>query len=155
MNEKCWCGAVAETRYTPPDYMELVCTGSTFHDPLDVAPTEPIRVLYLSGPMSGYPDCNYPEFNRVAAELEDAGFAVHNPASEAVGASYRSIVGDDIKRLIDCDGVALLTGWQRSRGAVVERQVATLLQKPVHMYWEWIDLALQADSSVHQHGLPR
>lgn len=155
MTEKCWCGAPVATKFTEPDYIEPVCTGSRFHDPLDAAPTEPIRTLYLSGPMSGYEDCNYPEFNRVAAILREAGFTVHNPAEEAVGASYRSIVGDDIKRLIDCDAVALLPGWHASRGAKVEAQVAVLLQKPVRRWEGWHHIATQTQINVARDGVPR
>lgn len=36
--------------------------------------------IYLAGPMSGLPDLNYPEFNRVTALLEGVGLKVRNPA---------------------------------------------------------------------------
>ena len=38
--------------------------------------------IYLSGPMTGIPDLNRPEFNRVAALLRKRGHHVFNPAEQ-------------------------------------------------------------------------
>lgn len=36
--------------------------------------------IYLSGPMTGLPDYNYPAFNAEAARLRALGYTVENPA---------------------------------------------------------------------------
>lgn len=40
----------------------------------------PHPLLYLAGPMTGYPEFNFPTFNRTAAEMRALGFAIFNPA---------------------------------------------------------------------------
>ena len=116
----------------------IVCDDSPHHDPTDVAPAAPARVLYVSGPMSGLPDCNYPEFNRVAALLEDAGYTAVNPATNNTGASYRAILRGDIEMLLDCEGIALLPGWENSRGAELETHIGRVLQMDIRPYTDWL-----------------
>ncbi len=38
------------------------------------------KTIYISGPMSGLPECNYPAFNAAAAHLRALGYSVENPA---------------------------------------------------------------------------
>jgi hypothetical protein len=130
---KCWCGAAI---------FYDGCTASEYHDPYDIAPTELPRKLYLSGPMSGYTDCNYPAFNSAAANLRSLGYMIVNPAENATGRSYRAILAEDIRELTHCEGVALLDHWWLSTGARLEVQVAGVLQMPVMPIADWINRAL-------------
>ena len=108
----------------------------TGHDQLPVAPAActPVR-LYLCGPMTGLPESNYPAFNRAAAELRAMGYDVRNPAElEAPLAWARRRVVESVSRgdwmrealalMLQCDSLCLLPGWEESRGARLERDVA-------------------------------
>lgn len=83
--------------------------------------------VYIAGPMSGYDDYNYPAFNKSAALLRANGFEVFNPAESFGGdttlprGAYARV---DIQAVLDSEGIVLLDGWDRSRGAVTEMRVA-------------------------------
>lgn len=89
-------------------------------------------IIYLSGPMSGLPDLNYPEFHRVAKELNERGFEVLSPADIVLPKELLDLIGDDkeelwneymkraIPMLMQCNTIAMLKGWQKSRGARIE-----------------------------------
>ncbi|HHW2788208.1 TPA: DUF4406 domain-containing protein [Pseudomonas aeruginosa] len=85
--------------------------------------------VYLSGPMTGIPDFNYPAFNAEEKRIRALGYFVENPAVNMVyrGAPWQTFMRDGIKRLMDCDILALLPGWERSRGANIERNLAITL----------------------------
>lgn len=82
--------------------------------------------IYLAGPMSGYPELNFPAFHAEAARLRGHGFHVINPAEINADpmAEWLDCMRADIKQLVDCAGIALLDGWERSRGACVEHTLA-------------------------------
>lgn len=83
------------------------------------------RWVYLSGPMTGLPELNFPAFHEAAARLRGQGLTVVNPAEINPGAdkSWHACMRADIKALCDCDAIALLPGWQRSDGAHLELHV--------------------------------
>ncbi|AOK00370.1 DUF4406 domain-containing protein [Burkholderia vietnamiensis] len=99
--------------------------------------------LYLAGPMSGYPELNFPAFNAEASRLRGLGFQIVNPAeiNANSGADWLSCMRADIKQLVDCDGIALLPGWERSRGANVEHVVARGLGLRVYQAHHVVGLA--------------
>lgn len=82
--------------------------------------------IYLSGPMSGLPDYNYPAFNTEAARLRALGYAVENPAENPLPANapWDLCMRAAIRQMLACDAVAFLPGWQHSRGANVEIELA-------------------------------
>jgi len=85
--------------------------------------------VYLSGPMSGMPEFNFPLFNVEAAELRRLGYAVVNPVDINPDHStpWSACLREDLRALLDCDAVAVLPGWEKSRGATLEVFVATQL----------------------------
>lgn len=85
--------------------------------------------LYLAGPMTGIPLLNFPAFHAAAARLRGLGFQVVNPAEINADPTegWASCMRKDIAQLVTCDGVALLPGWRRSRGARLERRLALVL----------------------------
>lgn len=89
--------------------------------------------VYLSGPMTGYPDHNFPAFNDAEQRLVQARYVVLNPARH--GADPESTWADylrrDLRDVLDADLVAVLPDWQASRGAVLEVHVAHQLGTPV------------------------
>jgi hypothetical protein len=81
--------------------------------------------VYLSGPMTGLPDLNFPAFQAAAARLRAEGLQVVNPAEiGAAGMSWEACMRADIKALCDCDAIVLLPGWEASKGAHLELHLA-------------------------------
>ncbi len=98
--------------------------------------------LYLSGPMSGIENFNYPAFHAKAAQLREAGFDVVNPAEITTDttASWEDCLRQDIAELVTCTGIHLLPGWENSKGAKLELYIATALGMTVthdeqHIGW--------------------
>ncbi len=82
--------------------------------------------VYISGPMSGLPELNFPAFHAAAAVLRAKGLDVVNPAeinAEHPG-QWESCMKADIKALCDCDALVMLPGWERSKGAHLEVHLA-------------------------------
>lgn len=90
--------------------------------------------LYLSGPMSGIPEWNFPEFNRIAKLLRSHGYDIVNPAENVhnVGKEWHECLRYDIVQLVGCDGIALMAGWHKSRGARLEFEIAERLGMVIH-----------------------
>ena|ERR1700733_2657257 len=84
---------------------------------------------YLSGPMSGLPELNIPAFTKAAKDLRAKGFAVLNPAemNSAKELEWHEYLRADLRLLVECDTIALLPNWDRSRGATLELAVAIKL----------------------------
>lgn len=82
--------------------------------------------IYLSGPMAGLPDLNFPAFHAEAARLRSMGFDVVNPAEINPGGnkSWEECLRADIKALCDCDTIALMPGWEASKGSHLEAHIA-------------------------------
>ena len=81
--------------------------------------------IYLSGPMTGLPNLNFPAFNAEAARLRGLGFEVINPAELNEGVEdWEECLRQDLIALLNCDTVAILPGWQESKGAHLEMHVA-------------------------------
>lgn len=77
--------------------------------------------LYLSGPMSGRPEHNFPLFHKQAAFLRANGFAVINPAEmNAENKTWSEYLIADLSLMFHCDTIALLPEWETSKGARLE-----------------------------------
>lgn len=91
--------------------------------------------LYLAGPMSGLPENNHPEFRAQTEYLRSHGFEVVNPAEldEAVGSHlpWEWYMRRDIELLVGCEGMAVLQGWSKSRGATLEVTIGRALSMPI------------------------
>lgn len=88
--------------------------------------------IYISGPMSGIPELNYPAFNHAAENLRERGYEVVNPAGlpspKPVGENtWEEFMRADLAVLLNCDMIYMLRGWGVSRGARLEYTVATAL----------------------------
>lgn len=98
--------------------------------------------------MQGYKDFNFPAFMEAAKSLRSDGHSVFNPAErdvEAHGDTFASATGNlaDIKHTgfslrdalyhdtkficLEADAIALLPGWENSKGARAEHALAVAL----------------------------
>lgn len=142
-HRRCWCGGGVDTMPGPEiGTLGYVCRDSEFHDPLSTGRPEKVDRLYVAGPMSGYPENNYPAFHDATDRLRDAGFAVVNPAEygdpAGVRVHYVDLLRADLKEMLTCQGVALMDYWWESVGARNEVQVAGLLKMPCRSVSEWM-----------------
>lgn len=110
--------------------------------------------LYVAGPMRGYEQYNFPAFHEATAQLREAGYEVVSPAemdlelgfdpnstAEFTEADYAAAMRRDIETLLTVDGVALLHGWRKSKGANVEHDVARALGLTAMLTEGWLVLA--------------
>lgn len=120
-------------------------------------PTEDF--FYLAGPMTDYPQYNFPEFVRVADKLRERGYVICSPAelddnlihhecmasddgSEAHLASDSeqglSFLRRDVNIVMhpNCVGVICLPGWEESYGAGIETYIADKFKRALFRYVE-------------------
>lgn len=83
--------------------------------------------IYLAGPMTGLPLDNYPAFHVEAARLRAIGYHVESPAENPRQDSWLAYMRQSIRQMLTCDAVALLSGWEKSRGALIEHGLAISL----------------------------
>jgi hypothetical protein len=112
--------------------------------------------LYIAGPMRGYDLFNFPAFTEAAVNLRFWGYEVLSPAErdleEGFDPTLNSLDGFDVEAalaadfamILDCDGIVLLPGWEKSRGARAERFVAEMTGRSV---WEYV-----AGVGIHPAG---
>lgn len=118
---------------------------------------------YLSGPMRGLPEHNYPTFNAVEAALaawllgliHGDGFEILNPARNFDGDQGRpttEYMQKDMELVLRSDVVVLLPGWEKSEGADRETKLAEWTGKE---FWLATDYGKGGGWRFHaQTGLP-
>lgn len=87
-------------------------------------------IVYISGPMTGYPEKNYPAFFAAEEELVALGYGVLNPAKHPEQETWADFMRLDLQDVLRCTHVAMLPGWENSRGAKLEVYVAEQLGVP-------------------------
>lgn len=92
--------------------------------------------LYLAGPMRGLPEFNFPAFKEARERLREGGHDVWCPAEhdaredgfdgsgQPITLDYRHYMRRDLPAVLDSDAVAVLPGWERSKGARMEVDTA-------------------------------
>ena len=109
----------------------VICTEFVQATEKMQAPPRAITRIYLSGPMTGLPDYNYPAFNAEAKRLRGLGYVVVNPAENPPQTTWEAYMEVCIPQVRTCDTIALLPGWSESRGSLRERQEAIRLGIPI------------------------
>ena len=111
-------------------------------------------LIYLAGPMSNIPYFNFAEFFEYERQLQAEGWEVFSPAQEDIKRygefylkcpngshlemdlacfphkppSYRDCLRVDLNFIMDKAGaIALMPGWWKSRGAVIEKLLAEVI----------------------------
>jgi hypothetical protein len=77
--------------------------------------------VYLSGPITARTDYKM-VFLEAEKRYSSMGHEVINPASldDKVERSWGEWIIHDLKRMLDCDAIVLLDGWEKSKGADIE-----------------------------------
>lgn len=105
--------------------------------------------IYLAGPMRNIPEFNFPAFHKAAKKLRDEGHTVFSPAENDLekteidvkgksgslteiegkgGWSLRDALHDDLVFITkEAEAVALLPGWEASKGVAAELATAKAL----------------------------
>lgn len=114
--------------------------------------------VYIAGPMTGIPQYNFPEFDRVATLLRAMGYDVVSPAElddpvdraaalqsidgsvqtkSGFGKSWGDFLARDVKLIADdgIEAIITLSGWEKSRGARLETFVGYLCHLPILSMW--------------------
>lgn len=108
--------------------------------------------LYVAGPMTYYPQFNFPAFDAAANALRDAGFEVISPAElddpedraramaspdgapmhYTYGKTHADFLARDLKIIADrIDAIVVLPGWSKSTGARIETFIGFAYGKPI------------------------
>jgi hypothetical protein len=95
-------------------------------------------IVYLSGPMTGIEEFNFPAFHSAATDLRAKGFEVISPAEiEHPIQTWEACMRNDIRELMRADKVAVLPGWEKSKGAKIEVQLASALGMDIIDAYTW------------------
>ena len=106
-------------------------------------------IIYISGRITGLP---YPiavkRFAIAARRLRDLGHYPVNPIDNRLhrDATWAEHMRADLATLRRCDGICMLRGWERSRGAQIERRAALKRGMPIYTFSEDRQLIPLTDS---------
>jgi hypothetical protein len=85
-------------------------------------------IIYISGPMTGHEDLNFPAFYEAEEILKARGFEVINPAAiEQPDKTWEACMRKDNVELMRADMIVTLPNWERSKGARLEVEIGTAL----------------------------
>ena len=96
--------------------------------------------MYCAGPMTGLPDFNFPEFDRVAARFRACGYTVISPAEHdremgidianpPSAKQLKEAIMWGLQQVTNVDIVFFMRGWENSKGARAEHALAVFLGK--------------------------
>lgn len=104
--------------------------------------------VYVSGPMTGVEELNFPAFRATTATLRAAGFEVVCPSELSLtvpdGSLWAAYMRVDLQALLGCDAVVILDHAIRSRGARLECHVALELGLPLYTLDELVSVVDEA-----------
>ena len=101
------------------------------------------KAYYLSGPMSGYVNYNFKQFEKNCLVLRAAGILLRSPHENPMPADsdnmssvklWETMMDLAFKQMKTCDGIILMKGWPASKGAKLELMRALNLKWPVYYY---------------------
>lgn len=83
-----------------------------------------MKKVYIAGPMTGLPEFNKPAFHAKADELLEEGFTVLNPAILPDGLEHHEYMQICLPMVQVSDAIYMLSGWESSKGALMEHDLA-------------------------------
>ena len=87
--------------------------------------------VYISGKISGT-DLTHTRkrFSDVADKLQSLGHEVTNPLCNGLSETdpWEAHIAKDIANLLQCEGIYMLQGWEKSKGARIEQAIAKELE---------------------------
>lgn len=93
------------------------------------------RTCYVSGPMRGYPEFNFPAFDQARDYLEARGWMVYSPADldrfegeDSYDVVFEEAMRRDYTVIARSGAFFLLRGWEQSTGANAELHAARTLK---------------------------
>lgn len=90
--------------------------------------------IYISGQITGLPISQAKElFKQAETELKDIGFNPINPMSNGldVESHWSDHMRADIKNMMDCEAIYLLSNYKQSKGAMLELYIAKELNMKI------------------------
>lgn len=114
-----------------------------------------MKKIYIAGPMTGYPEFNFPAFFAAADKFKAAGWTVFNPAQKdeedgvvggagwddgddqklvASGWDFKDAFLWDVTKVIEADAIFVLKGFEKSSGATAEVAVAKAIKARYPQY---------------------
>jgi hypothetical protein len=100
-------------------------------------------IVYIAGPMRGIPEDNHEAFNEAEKRWRSIGHSPRSPArmARALGKVdsfesppnfMRQVMVIDAVVICGCDAIAVLPGWQSSKGALMEVALAKSIGIPIY-----------------------
>jgi len=103
---------------------------------IEIIGSKKYKKVYLSGPITGKPNLNIDEFQKYEDKFKELNFEVVNPhklhtEEETKRFGWHEFMRRDIKAMCDCDFVAVLNDWEKSKGANLEVYMARNVEMPI------------------------
>lgn len=90
-----------------------------------------MKQIYVSGPITGFPDHNKPAFEFASGKLKESGWEVFNPLDHGGmddSLTWEQHLSRDLAGMLNnCDSIVFLPKWEQSRGSRLEGYVASKL----------------------------
>jgi len=113
------------------------------------------RVIYIAGPVTGN-DSSWLDFINATVALTGRGYHVYNPRATNPPYDTDTLVDhwvffmkDGIKKLLLCNTIFMLYGWEDSKGACLEHRIAIDLGYEIHYQSESISPSIIPMSLVN------